>query len=299
MEIQEIIRQAAGEPSQAWIGAAVTGALGLAGAWWGNKQRKKEAEKSHERSKELMELSREQQMKTWNETNYKEQKSQMVKAGLNPGLMYGMSGGGGATTGGGGGGAGAQAQVETPDVAGATQAGMAMQLGMAQKKQIEEQTKLTEAQRQNTEADTAKKTAETPGIQESTRGAKILNDFNESVAGINWSKASAERDIQETLAEEVNAKWLTFKEAAYGDKTFDSKESLAHKVTQAGLLKVVEELKAAKTENNIKRAEEAIKEFEAGLAKEGISPNAPWGVKLLTDVLNKLGWIDKVTKWAN
>lgn len=36
----------------------------------------------------------------WNKTNYEAQKAHMENAGLNPGLLYGMSGGGGATTGG-------------------------------------------------------------------------------------------------------------------------------------------------------------------------------------------------------
>lgn len=39
------------------------------------------------------------QLEMWEKTNYSAQKEQMKKAGLNPALMYGMSGGGGTTTG--------------------------------------------------------------------------------------------------------------------------------------------------------------------------------------------------------
>lgn len=59
----------------------------------------------------LNEQGQELQMKTWRETNYPAQMEMLKEAGLNPGLLYGMSGGGGVTTGsqGGGGAAGGQA----------------------------------------------------------------------------------------------------------------------------------------------------------------------------------------------
>ena len=39
-------------------------------------------------------------MDIWEKTNYKAQMGQLEKAGLNPGLIYGMGGGGGGTVGG-------------------------------------------------------------------------------------------------------------------------------------------------------------------------------------------------------
>ena len=102
-----------------WIPALVAGGMAIAGAVVSNRQRRKEAEKAHQRTKELQEHAREQQMRTWNETNYLQQKEQMKKAGLNPAMMYGMGGGAGGSVASAGGGAGAQADVETPDLAGA------------------------------------------------------------------------------------------------------------------------------------------------------------------------------------
>lgn len=48
-------------------------------------------------SKDLTIFNRQQQMQMWKDTNYKAQRKELTKAGLNTGLMYGMSGGGGAT----------------------------------------------------------------------------------------------------------------------------------------------------------------------------------------------------------
>lgn len=78
----------------------------------------------HRRQKRLMDLQfrnqqqlnqqgHDLQMDMWNKTNYGAQVDHMRKAGLNPALMYGMSGGGGTTTGsqGGGSASGGNAQA--------------------------------------------------------------------------------------------------------------------------------------------------------------------------------------------
>lgn len=49
--------------------------------------------------RKMMELSQKMQYDMWLKTNYGGQMEQMIKAGLNPGLIYGMKGGGGITTG--------------------------------------------------------------------------------------------------------------------------------------------------------------------------------------------------------
>ncbi len=54
--------------------------------------------------KMLNEQGKKLQMEMWKETNYPAQMKMMEEAGLNPALMYGMSGGGGTTTGSQGGG---------------------------------------------------------------------------------------------------------------------------------------------------------------------------------------------------
>jgi hypothetical protein len=109
-------------------------------------------------NKDMAQFNYEQQMKMWNDTNYSAQKGQMEKAGLNPALMYGMSGGGGATT--------AAAEGAGASGGSAPQGGREVvdQMGlMTQRMQLE----LLGAQKQNIEADTANKqatTAKTSGV---------------------------------------------------------------------------------------------------------------------------------------
>ncbi len=65
------------------------------------------------------------QMQMWKNTNYGAQKEEMKKAGLNPGLMYGMSGGGGTTTGSQSGGSASGGSASAPmDIGQAGQMGM-------------------------------------------------------------------------------------------------------------------------------------------------------------------------------
>lgn len=99
--------------------------------------------------KEMAEFNLQQQMKLWEQTNYRAQMEQLQKAGLNPGLIYGMSGGGGATT--------ATQPSHVPQGAGPkgggeAVAGMGIQAGLAAA-----QMELIKAQADNVKADTAKK----------------------------------------------------------------------------------------------------------------------------------------------
>ena len=89
------------------LGAAVSvGQMGMQNKW--NKrqmeQEEKLTEKQYQNQRNLNEQGSKLQMDMWNNTNYGAQMKHMKEAGLNPALMYGMSGGGGATTGSQGGG---------------------------------------------------------------------------------------------------------------------------------------------------------------------------------------------------
>lgn len=89
----------------AWQAAGQAGAAGIAAIG-----QSVNSKKQFSRSKDLMELqmknqemmsdnAQRRQLEMWDKTNYGAQKEQMEKAGLNPALMYGMSGGGGTTVG--------------------------------------------------------------------------------------------------------------------------------------------------------------------------------------------------------
>lgn len=98
---------------------------------------------------QMGEYNYERQMKLWHETNYGPQMKELKKAGLNPGLIYGMGGGTGGTT------AATPAQGTSGSHA-PTGGGEAMGLMMQQM-----QLGLMEAQRENIQADTENKKADT------------------------------------------------------------------------------------------------------------------------------------------
>lgn len=97
------------------------------------------------------------QMDMWNKTNYPAQMSMMKEAGLNPALMYGMSGSGGTTTGSQGGGSASGGQAGMLDIGSAL---AAAKLG-AEIKNINAQTELTEKKGMTEEQNTLLAKAET------------------------------------------------------------------------------------------------------------------------------------------
>lgn len=110
--------------------------------------------------KQMADYMHGKQMQLWKETNYAPQVEQMKLAGLNPALMYGMGGGGGATAAAAGG-----------NVSGGTAAGHSGEIqGMGM---MAMQAALLKAQKENIEADTAKKRAEVPNVEADTEN-KVL-----------------------------------------------------------------------------------------------------------------------------
>lgn len=117
----------------------------------------------------MTDYSYKKQMEMWKNTNYAAQMAELQKAGLNPGLMYGMGGGGGTTTGVGSGsvtgGVAPSGGGEIP-----TMMGMGMQL------------QLLKAQKENIEANTAKTKAEAS----KTAVDENLSAMNVSKTGTEW-----------------------------------------------------------------------------------------------------------------
>lgn len=136
-------------------GAAIGAGMGLMlGPTNDRRQRKQQArlqEIQIRGQKELTDYQYAKDLQMWKDTNYSAQMEQLKAAGLNPALLYGMSGGGGATMGTGGANvSGANAQQNPGEVQ--QMAGMGMQLGMNAA-----QTELIKAQTENIKAETAEK----------------------------------------------------------------------------------------------------------------------------------------------
>lgn len=144
------------------------------------------------------------QYEMWLKTNYGAQMEQLNKAGLNPGLMYGMSGGGGTTTGAANGNVtGAEAPRGGQEIQ--TQMGIQMQ-GM--------QLALLNAQKQNIEADTQNKQAQatkTSGVDTT----KTVTEIQSLSQGIQNQKAQAALLHIQTELQKVD---LGFQKATYDDR---------------------------------------------------------------------------------
>lgn len=150
-------------------------------------------------SKELSDYQFAKQLQMWKDTSYSAQKEQMIKAGLNPGLMYGMSGGGGTTTGSGGGGvSGASAPAGGREVQDMMGMGMQMQL--------------LKAQKENIEADTANKQADT--ANKPLQGEQITTQTASIAQGIKNQELSAELTKLETRLKGIDERMKneTYKE---------------------------------------------------------------------------------------
>lgn len=240
------------------------------------RQQKRLTEQQIEAQKRMGEIRNAQELDMWNKTNYGAQVEHMKNAGLNVGLMYGGAGGGGTT-----GTGGATVTGGTADGA-SERAGMGIQLAS--------QLALQQAQVENIKADTEQKKATTAKTGAETVTAEFQNALNEKI-GLQrmWDRYEWASDQLEIESQRANAEWEAFVAGGFKGKTFDNPESPLAKAITAGFEKTVEELKQAKNNNEIGKAELAIKQFEAGLAKQGISPNTPWYVKMVADLLEKVG----------
>ena len=214
-------------------------------------------------------------MDIWEKTNYKAQMGQLEKAGLNPGLIYGMGGGGGGTVGG----SSATAQGQ--------QGNMALGIDAAQ-------IALLNAQRKNIEADTANKLAgkgkteaETPGA-----AARSTMDAQEADSRKGWTKVMSETYGSEMEARQAIAKttydlWVDgkLKEGAEAEIAAklkaNAKTDEEIKAVQLGMEKMKVDIQSGKLNNEILELE---KEMQTEL---GIDKNSPVWMKMIGRLILK------------
>lgn len=128
-----------------WL-SMVPALTSLASTAYTNISQKKRAREQVEAQKELNSHAMGLQHGMWKDTNFSAQVEEMKKAGVNPGLVYGMNGAGGATTGSVGAGGASKADTQAIDL----QSIASLGLMKAQKELIEAQTEKTEAEAQKT-----------------------------------------------------------------------------------------------------------------------------------------------------
>lgn len=116
--------------------------------------------------KEMGQFNLDQEMRKWEMTGYGAQKDQMKRAGLNPALMYGMSGGGGQSS------ATATGNIsgtDAPKGGGEQIAAMGLSMQAAQLSLLEAQRKNIEADTQNKLGDAANKPLQGENIKQDTQ----------------------------------------------------------------------------------------------------------------------------------
>ncbi len=173
------------------IGSAL---IGAAGGMLGMIGQNARAKKAHGRNMDLMGIQytnqrqlnkqgHELQMDMWNKTNYEAQMKHLKGAGLNAGLMYGMSGGGGTTAGSQGGGSAAAGTGQQPmDIGSSVNAAMAAS-----------QIKLQESQAEKNTAETKKISGVDTDLV-SQQGKKVYNEIE--LMGYDRARKEMENQIQ-------------------------------------------------------------------------------------------------------
>jgi len=255
------------------------------------------AKKAHNRSKELMGIQHqnqrnlnmqghELQMDMWNKTNYGAQKKHMEEAGLNPALMYGMSGGGGTTAGSQGGGSAASGTSHAPmDIGSALQAGM------------------MQAQIANLNAQTEKTTVEATKI-----GGVDSDEGRARIANINKATSLTEMQINETAnnsmliqAKEDYQDMLTNKQGLHYDAMINElKEKAKNLIQQTRLTKETADLTAENKEHIIAltKADALNKGMQANLAQSQDKLIKEYGGKKQAAEIAKL-WADISQGYTN
>lgn len=125
----------------------------------------------HKNQRELNQQGFDLQKRMWDETNYGAQMDHIKNAGLNPALMYGMSGGGGVTTGSQGGGSASSGQAPAPQ--------QMPSMDIQQALMMSAQIKLMEAQAKKADAEADS----TRGV-EGTKGAAEIGKINTEISSL-------------------------------------------------------------------------------------------------------------------
>ena len=190
------------------------------------------------------------QMENWEATGYVGQRDQMMRAGINPALMYGMGGGGAQTMG------AAPQQSGSPDV-GHSEMGMGMQNAM--------QLALLQAQKDNIKAQTDKTKAETR-VAEGTLPVQSEQVKNlQSATELIKAQTGKTEQEQSNLQVDWNLKWLEQKEKNLQIDILDKTKEATIDHALYNSRQAFEALHAMKRENKINDTTmtDAIKRIQA------------------------------------
>ncbi len=287
-------------------GAVIGGALGMLGGMGQGKR-------GYHRNKKLMGFQRDHQMQLnrqghelqmdmWRKTNMPAQVKMMEEAGLNPALMYGMSGGGGTTTGSQGGGSasgGSAPQERTMDLS------SALMMAEIAKKNAE-----TENIETNTEktggVDTKEAEQRIANMKESKDYIKLQSDYQKI---LNANKQDEIDAFLKNIGQETENLKQEFdlKEEQWDDLILQEKGKAIESINNGKLIDAKTKLTTTETQAVNERLDIAYSQLELESARVGMNMDAVSYDKIRTMVskefteLNyeqrkKEMWIDMGTK---
>lgn len=257
--------------------SALGQAMGLATGAIQNKRQLKQQGKLQAQEiqgqKQMIDYEQMKQLQMWKDTNYGPQMEQLKAAGLNPGLIYGMSGGGGATTGQTSGNVtGGHAQGSTGTEA------ITMGTTMAQMGLLRAQKELIEAQKNKEVATTpaagqtaAKIGAETASLTQGIENQKAQQELTEVQTRIEYvrehvatmTQNHAVAMIQTELSKNLETLGMLKNERTISDNTIRQKEGII-RMTYA--LMVLEQYKkTAETANIDQQTRESVNRVEIAI----------------------------------
>lgn len=275
------------------IASSIGGWLGIGEGRQDRRQREQQEALNNinaKTSKELADYEQALKMKMWKDTNYGAQLEQASKAGVSKAAAIGGSGTG--TQG---------ASVSMPGTTGAADAASTTNARTAQAQagmQLASQMALMKAQKENLEADTADTLANIPkkgidtDVQTEVWREKNRANEAEDMAGGAARQAENLETINAQLKRNNEREWNDYeawKAAGFKGMRNDDPETPVAKAHRAGMEEAVTKGENAKRDGRLKDAQAVVEQFKANLAKQGISPDTPWGIKLVADVAEKLG----------
>lgn len=235
------------------------------------KQQGKLLRQQVEHQKEMNTFQKGLDLQMWKDTSYPAQMEMMQKAGLNPALLYGTSGGGGTTTGGGGSSVNGGTAQQNP---GEAQAGMSMGLQLAL---MQAQTEKIKAETENVQTDTEIKggvgkekiQTEIASLTQGIENAKA----QEELTKIQTSISMIEEDIKGATQNAAKALVMQELRSSYERMEMIKNEKLISDATLDEKIKLIEqELIGSYVQNELTKAQtgltaEQAKKWSAEIAQ--------------------------------
>lgn len=235
-------------------------------------------------SKELLDYQKAKDLEMWKATNWSAQMDEADKAGLSKAWLMGKGGGTSGTIGSGG---MSVSGGQAADAASADNATTNKAMAIAQMANIQANTEKTKAETQNIAPQGEAIKAGTEATKWQTELSRKLNTDTFISDVQDQQKWAAEKIDNENT--KWKADWEAYQQGAYDGKQWDDPNTPMAKAIKAGFETTVTNAAKAKTENNVAKAEAEIKGYEARLTRQGIAAGSPWYVKIMGDLLGKLG----------